>query len=255
MELDKDGASLPKSDDCCNDPKDLLTGLKVTKTLGGKDTVGGNPKSNILKAQNLKLNVKPGGKGLTNESENISRTEDIQARKSNLDEKLEKIAQSLEKERAIDEATKSSFPFTSLLSEGDRKRFNGLAPTDKTKVAYEVSKVPSTDPKIIVKVWENALTEGKVEEPLWLSAAPKEYKQLFNSAPAVLQESIKARAEFYELSTDYQINNFWETSGLVHTPTFVLNESVIAKPLIKDNEQKVDSLVSQVGLQLSRYNQ
>jgi hypothetical protein len=255
MELDKDGAALPKDGGCCNDPKDLLTGLKKTKTLGGKDTVGGNPKANIAKAQNLKLNIKPGGKGLTNESENINRTEDIQARKANLDEKLEKIAQSLEKERAIDEQTKSSFPFTTLLSEVDRKRFNGLAPADKTKVAYEVAKVPSIDPKIIVKTWENALTEGKVEEPLWFSAASKEYKELFTNAPEALKESIKARAEFYELSTDYQINNFWETSGLVHKPTFTLNESVVAKPITKDGEQKVDTFVAQIAEQLKRYNQ
>ena len=255
MELDKDGADLPKDSDCCNDPKDLLTGLKKTKAIGGKDTIGGNPKTNIAKAQNLKLNVKPGGKGLTNESlEDINRTEDIQARKANLDEKLEKIAQSLEKERVIDEATKSSFPFTTLLSEVDRKRFNGLAPADKIKVAYEVAKVPSTDPKIIVKTWENALTEGKVEEPLWLSAASKEYKELFTNASEALKESIKARAEFYELTTDYQINNFWETSGLSHKPTFTLNESVIAKPLTKDGEQKVDVFVAQVAEQLKRYN-
>jgi hypothetical protein len=257
MEIDKDAPAIGTDDGCCNDPKKLQTGLKKTKTIGGKETVGGNPKANIAKAQNLKLNVKPGGKGLTNESledENINRTEDIQTRKSNLDEKLEKIAQNLEKERVLDEEIKSQFPFTTLLSEVDRKRFNGLAPADKTKVAYEVTKVPTTDPKLIVKIWDSALVEGKVEEPLWLTAAPKEYKELFKNAPEVLKESIKARAEFYELSTDYQINNFWETSGLVNTPNLVLNESVVAKPITKDGEQKVDVFVAEVGEQLKRYN-
>ena len=138
--------------------------------------------------------------------------------------------------------------------EGDRKRFAALAPADKTKVAYEVAKVPTTDSKIIVKLWESALTEGKVEEPLWLTAAPKEYKELFTNASEVLKESIKARAEFYELSTDYQINNFWETSGLVRKPTITLNESVIAKPITKETELKVDAFVAEIGQQLSRYN-
>ncbi len=256
MDVDKDTKGIGTDDGCCNDPKDLQTGLKKTKTLGnGKQAVGGDgPKKAYTSAQNLKLNVKPGGKALTNESE-INRTEDIQARKLNLDEKLEKIAQSLEKERVLDEAVKSQFPFTTLLSEGERKRFNELAPADKTKVAYEVSKVPTTDPKIIVKVWESALVEGKVEEPLWLTAAPKEYKELYTNAPVALKESIQARAEFYELSTDYQINNFWETSGLAHKPTITLNESVIAKPVTKETELKVDSFVAEIGEQLRRYNQ
>jgi hypothetical protein len=56
------------------------------------------------------------------------------------------------------------------------------------------------------------------------------------------------------LTTDYQINNFWETSGLVHKPTFTLNESVIAKPVTKETELKVDSFVAEIGAQLSRYN-
>jgi hypothetical protein len=254
MQLDKDGGNLPKEQIEGNDPKDLKSGLSKTKTIGGKESVAGNMKKGYTSDQNLKLNVKPGGKGLVNED--IDRTDEIKTRKSNLDEKLEKIVQNLEKERVLDEAIKTEFPFTKLLSEADRKKFNGLAPADKTKVAYEVSKVPTTDPKVIVKIWEAALAEGKVEEPIWLTAAPKEYKELYNNAPDALKESIQARAEFYNLATDYQIKNFWETSGLVQRPTFTLNESVVAKP--KDSVEtdlKADAYVAEVGEYLKRYNQ
>jgi len=253
MNPSKAGASLPKDGGCCNDPKDLKTDLKVVKTIGkGKESVSGDgPKKNYTSAQNLKLNVKPGGKGLTNES--LNQTSDIQARKTNLDSKLEAIIQSLEKEKGLDESVKEQYPFTQLLSETDRKRFAGLDATDKEKVANEISKVPTTDSKVIMQLWENAVAKNQTNEPLWLALAPKAYKDLYNSSE-VIRETINAKAEYFTLNTQYQIENFWETSGLITKPNLTLNESVIAKTP-EESEQKLDTYVASIGDYMkNRYN-
>jgi methyl-accepting chemotaxis protein len=246
MDPDKAGSEVPKNQVCCNEPKDHKTGLQVTQSIKvNKDNGADGPTKAAIKDQNLKLNEKPGKKGFTNEE--LNKTSDIQTRKSILDEKLSKIVEALEKEKSVDEEVKSQYPFTNLLSDSDRKRFVNLDATDKQKVASEITKVPTTDSKVIVKLWENALAKNKVEEPLWLTLAPKSYKEAFNKASTQLKETISARAEFYTLNTQYQIDNFWETSGVIVKPVFTLNESVVVPKTTEEDEQKSDTLVASVG--------
>jgi hypothetical protein len=255
MNLKKEGGKLSKAGfdgGLDNSPNELKAKLKVTKTVAGTTykVPGMGPKKD---SQNMKLNVKTGGKGFANE--NLNKTSDIQTRKLNLDGKLTKIVEALEKEKSLDENVKSQFPFTQLLSEEDRKRFNSLDATDKQKVASEIAKVPTIDSKVIVKLWDNALEINKVEEPLWLSIAPKPYKEAYNSATELIKENIKARAEFYTLNTQYQVDNFWETSGVISKPVLTLNESVSAKTT-EESDQKLDTFVAGVGEYMkNRYNQ
>jgi len=253
MNPDKAGASLPKEDDCCNDPKDLKTGLKKHQSLKVSKTEGpSGPTSKQVKDQNMKLHAKPGKKsGFANE--NLNKTKEIQARKSKIDEKLEQIIQNLEKEKKVDEQVKSEFPFTQLLSNEDRKKFAGLDSTDKQKVVSEVSKVPTTDSKVIKKLWESALAPEPNDEPLWLKLAPKGYREAFNKSSNELKENVTARAEFYTLNNQYQIDNFWETSGVIEKPVITLNESVLAKTP-EESEQKFDSFVASVGEAMKRYS-
>lgn len=241
-------------DGCCNDPKDLKTGLKLSKTVAGttdKKITGDGPTGSMVKNQNMKLNVKPDTKkGFANE--NLNKTADIQARKSNLDDKLSKIIDTLEKERGLDETVKAEFPFTTLLSDVDRKRFADLDATDKVKVANEIAKVPTTDSKVIVKLWENALTSDKVQEPLWLKLAPKAYRDAYEKASKEVKEGLNAKSDYFTLNTEYQIENFWETSGIITKPVISLNESVIAKTP-EESEQKLDTFVAAVGEQMKRF--
>ena len=226
----------------------LKTNLKTTKTIGaGKEGVGGDGPKNYVASQNLKMNEKPEGK--LKENENAL---DIHARRSKLDEKLETIMSTLEKERGLDEQTKANYPFTALLSESDRKRFAGLDATDKQKVAYELQKNPTTDSKVIIRLWENAVQENKVEEPLWLALAPKVYKEAYNNGAPALKESINAKSEYMQLNTQYQIDNFWETSGVIAKPVLTLNEAFIAKTP-EEFEQKTDSFVASIGEAMKKY--
>jgi hypothetical protein len=71
-------------------------------------------------------------------------------------------------------------------------------------------------------------------------------------APEVIKESIKARSEFYPLETQYQINNFWETSKIAPKPILSLNEVFTAKDA-KTEDVAMDSYVASVAEQMKRY--
>jgi hypothetical protein len=219
--------------------KKVVAGTNTNKSVAG-------PKTN---SQNLKLDQKPEGKL----KETIGVTSSIQTRSSKLDEKLAKIVNSLEKERAIDENVKTQYPFTTLLSESDRKRFAALGATEKEKVAVNVAKHPTVETESVLKLWENALAGKNLEIPKWLALAPKEMKELYESSDSMIKENIQARAEFYELETQYQINNFWETSGLIVKPTVTLNESVTIKSN-KDVDAVLDPYMQAIADKLSSYN-
>lgn len=243
MDPDKSGSALSKEGGINNDPHNLRSNLKKHQSQSVSKTDGASgPTSKQKNDQNLKLDVKPEGK----------LKEQLQNRKLNLDQKLSSIINNLEKEKSLDEEVKTGFPFTQLLSEADRKRFAGLDATDKQKVAEEIQKNPTTDSKVIVKLWENALAENKVEQPLWLTLAPNAYKEAYDKASDIVKENINAKAEFFNLSTQYQINNFWETSNIIARPVYTLNESISAvNP--EEGEQKLDSFVAGVGEAMKRW--
>jgi hypothetical protein len=232
--------------------KGIVT-INTTKTIGGKAATTETKTKVDVKVNNLKLDVKPQGK--LKES-TLNKTIAVQERSANLFSKLDTIISGLEKEKALDEETKTKFPFTGILNESDRKRFEGLSLTEKEKVSSEVAKVATTDAEVINKVWENALANRviKNEEPLWLSAAPKKYRDAYEGGSESLKESIRAKSEFFLLETQYQINNFWETSGVVQRPTFMLNEEVSAVKSQKSTDQ-LDTFVSNIGDYMkNRYN-
>lgn len=254
------GVKVLDKEDPSNNPVKGGTKVKGVMTL---DTVKSKSKPTIkitstspkTKNQNLKLDTKPSGHLKEEREIRIDRSSDLKKRSSALDEKLSKIINSIEKEKKVDESLRSDFPFLSLLGESDRKDFAALSLTDKKRVHEEVKKNPTTDAGVIKALWENAIAKRNAEsnEPLWLKAAPKEYREIFDKSPVALKESVKARAEFYDLKTQYQINNFWQTSGLnPKKEGTTLNEVFTAKTP-KEGDQKLDSFVSQVGEMMKKY--
>ena len=193
--------------------------------------------------------------GKLKEEENIDRTVSIKTRSSKLDERLDKIVKGLEKERAIDEETKSQYPFTQLLSSDDRKKFADLSESDKQKVSTKVAKVPTTEAGTIKKLWENALITN-IAEPAWLELAPKQYREIYDEADDAIKESIQARAEYMLLENEYQIENFWQLSGLKSAPTVTLNENVVA-PVKKDDKlsESYDPFMEMIKNKTKSYNQ
>lgn len=223
--------------------------LDTPKPIKNKEAVDKSKKStNYKKEQNLKTN--------TNKETTIKPAASIKSRSAKLDEKLAQIAQSLEKGRAENEQLAKDFPFTVYLSESDRSNFIAMSAADKQKVANRIAQNPTVDPYIIQSLYESALNATVNNEPLWLTAAPEKYKVIYNNVAESVQNSIKARAEFMKLDTQYQINNFWETSGLIEKPKLNLNESLSA---IQSNNtlkelSEYDKIIEMVNSQIARYN-
>jgi len=65
---------------------------------------------------------------------------------------------------------------------------------------------------------------------------------------------LQARSEYFKLETQYQINNFWEKSGIISTPLSSINESVITKPA-GENAVNVDAYVQAIGEKMKTYRQ
>jgi hypothetical protein len=256
----------PKGLKTIQDVKDNSNLVKGTKVKGVMtlDTVRGGSKPVVkisgdgpknVKNQNLKLDTKPEG----HLKESLNRSNSIVDRSNSLNEKLSKIISVIEREKTVDNSVKNDFPFTALLNESDRREFAKLSLTDKQVINEEIKRNPSTDANIIKALWENVLAKSsnaKVNsDPLWLKTAPKEYKLAYQNATSVVKESIKARSEFYPLETQYQINNFWETTGLTlanKNRVSSLNEVYTAKSPAEKGE-KMDSFISQIGEAMKKY--
>ena len=222
--------------------------LDSTKTVKvSSDGNGGGAKTST---HNLKLDVKPEGKAI--KESQFDKSSSIKGRKSKLDEKLAKIIDVLEKEKEVVNEARQGFPFVQLMNESDQKEFAGLSQSEKEKVGQAVEKNPSNDSEVIKSLWTNALTEGVKEEPKWLAAAPGKYKKLYEESDERMKGAIDAMAEYRVLDTQYQINDFWETSALAPQRVNSLNEVFTPGQVAKEDE--FDSFVKNVGNQMQSYN-
>lgn len=234
-----------------------LKGIMVlnTKNSMNKPTVkitGDGPSSKLTKGQNLKLNTKAEGKM----NEKLNKADAIVNRQNKLNEKLDKIMNEVEKEKAVINESKVAFPFIQLLSLNEQKEFAGLSKSEKEKIGLEIAKHPTNDSNAIKRHWDNALTENTSTEPLWLKLAPKKYKDLYEKANTITKEAINAKSNFFRLDTPYQIEDFWQKSGLNPKPLSAVNEALApgAKAQKMDVKITSDDFVNQIGEQMKKFN-
>jgi len=226
--------------------------LDTTKVIAVSDnSAGGGPSKKGLNQQQLALDPKTGKQKL---NENFDLSSSIRNKSSKLEEKLALIVTNLENEKAKVHKTKGSFPFVNLLSEGEQVDFSRLSISDKKKVATAIKDNPTTDSNSIKQLWESALTEEGVQvAPLYVSAAPAKFKKLYENSNEVTKAAIEAKAEFFTLETQYQINNFWETSGIAKNTTS-LNE-VFTAAVKEESDEQYDAFVNGIGDVMKQYNQ
>jgi len=255
----KKPAKLKTADCCVPQASDVKANLKATGTPSSMKVMDKTKTIAVAQpvtkaapstaAQNLKLNVKPESK--LKESKDI--VSSINLRSNNLNEKLSKIIEISEKQRTINEQTVNEYPFVKLLAESDKKRFAELSATDKEKVANRVKKTPTVESASILKIWENALTSNAPVEPKWLELAPKQFKEAYNKASEQLKESLTAKSEFFTLENQYQIDNFWETSGIVIKPAININESKVIVGQSTKETDDLDPMIANIALAMKRY--
>lgn len=137
----------------------------------------------------------------------------VAGRYASLDNKIQAVLESVQKQKAEMKNQDSRYPFMQFLSESKQVEFSALNETEKRRVANALNSNPSFDEERIVNVWESALASVEVNEK-WLTEMPTEYLPLWESATADLKDRITRQAKMYRLETSYQIKNFWQTRGL-----------------------------------------
>ena len=182
-------------------------------------------------------------------------------RYSALDTKIKNVLESIEKQRMESTSLDKTYPYTKFLSEEKRTAFSTLSEADKMRVTNAYNIKPAYDEEGIVKIWDKTLAKTEVNEE-WLINIPTEYLPIWESASNDVKERITRQAKVYNLSSEYQIKNFWQTRGL--TPSYnkevdAINESIAAidTPLVDENLSKLgysESYIESIKNGLNRYN-
>jgi len=106
--------------------------------------------------------------------------------------------------------------FLNVVSGSVQESYNALNEDAKTEVRNRVTKRAFMNEAQISAIIENAnaVVEARSNEPFFITAAPAEYKEKFESLTEGKQNQIKAQAKYHTLNTEYQVRNFWETRDL-----------------------------------------
>ena len=106
--------------------------------------------------------------------------------------------------------------FLNVVSGSVQEAYNALNEDAKTEVRNRVTKRAFMNEAQISAIIENAdaVVEARSNEPFFITAAPAEYKEKFESLTEGKQNQIKAQAKYHTLNTEYQVRNFWETRDL-----------------------------------------
>jgi len=137
----------------------------------------------------------------------------ILGRYESLDNKIQAVLESVQKQKADMKLQDSRYPFVQFLSENKKAEFSTLNETEKKRVANALDAKPAFDEERIVKVWNSALASVEVNES-WLTDMPVEFLPLWESASADTKDKITRQAKMFRLESSYQIKNFWQTRGL-----------------------------------------
>ena len=214
--------------------------------------------------------VKPDGKSqdITEETKTnkgiianaIVEGESIKSRYTLLDEKIEAVLESVQKQKTDDKSNNADYPFLTFLGESKRDEFIALNETEKKRVAKALDAKPSFNEANIVAVWESALENVEVNEE-WLTNMPAEYFPLWENASAEVRDRIARQSRVFRLDSPYQIKNFWQTRGLGKPEDFVvesLNESkrtetaVVKQPVLGYDNDYLDAMKAKLGKSFSR---
>ena len=130
--------------------------------------------------------------------------------------------------------------FLNVVSGSVQEAYNALNEDAKTEVRSRVTKRAFMNESQISAIIENAnaVVEAKNNEPFFMTAAPAEYKEKFESLTEGKQSQIKAQANYHTLKTEYQVRNFWETRDLREVKVDLeklaaVNESTVVEEINK----------------------
>ena len=165
------------------------------------------------------------------EKEMLLDCDELKERKEKFEDKLDSLIDAIktksEKKKTDESHTINKYPISSLLNESNFAGFMGLNESQKNNVITYLQDHKMFDIESVNENWKKGIDYNN-EEEVWLKYAPQNYKQLYENASDAIKESIRTTASFMLFENQYDVNNFWENTGLAyHESRNVLNENFI----------------------------
>ena len=159
--------------------------------------------------------------------------DEIENREDKLMKKLDDLRAAIEKKSKSKEESKNEslimaqYPASMMMNESNFAEFVGLSESQKSKVVDYLRDNNFADKKSINENWKNGVNYV-AETPAWLKYAPENYKALYEAASDTVKKSIATTASYLLFENQYDINSFWENSGLASAnERKLLNESFV----------------------------
>ena len=192
--------------------------------------------------------------------------DEIEDREDKLMKKLDDLRAAIEKKSKSKEESKNEslimaqYPASMMMNESNFAEFVGLSESQKSKVVDYLRDNNFADKKSINENWKNGVNYV-AETPAWLKYAPEHYKALYEAASDTVKKSIATTASYLLFENQYDINSFWENSGLASAnERKLLNESfvnVLPKVAPVDKESTLpysNEYIKQIADMASEYN-
>ena len=192
--------------------------------------------------------------------------DEIEEREDKLMKKLDDLRAAIEKKSKSKEESKNEslvmaqYPASMMMNESNFAEFVGLSESQKSKVVDYLRDNNFADKKSINENWKNGVNYV-AETPVWLKYAPEHYKALYEAASDTVKKSIATTASYLLFENQYDINSFWENSGLASAnERKLLNESfvnVLPKVAPVDKESTLpysNEYIKQIADMASEYN-
>ena len=192
--------------------------------------------------------------------------DEIEDREDKLMKKLDDLRAAIEKKSKSKEESKNEsvvmaqYPASMMMNESNFAEFVGLSESQKSKVVDYLRDNNFADKKSINENWKNGVNYV-AETPAWLKYAPENYKALYEAASDTVKKSIATTASYLLFENQYDINSFWENSGLASAnERKLLNESfvnVLPKVAPVDKESTLpysNEYIKQIADMASEYN-
>lgn len=197
---------------------------------------------------------------------NDAAKEDVAKRKESFDKKFDGLIDAIKEkgksktESKCESLILAQYPVSCYLNESNFAQFAALNESQKEKVVAYLQDNAKFTPQEINESWKNGINYVP-SEPIWLKAAPAEYRQMYESADQTTKDAIAATAEYVLFESQYDINTFWENSGLrnkherqVLNESFVNNMPKVAAPSQKPELPYGSSFINMVAEMACDYN-
>jgi hypothetical protein len=193
---------------------------KLNGNINYSEYLAEKVKSNMEYSEYLAESVNKGTKpGIMTKEINESinegkRTSGFSGNYTSLTAKVDSLIESVNKKETDKIINEKNYPFLNLIDERTREGFLSLNEAEKQKVVKALNEQSFNSGTDVAHIMGSALTEQVESGEKFLDMIPEDLVPAWESLNEGQKNAIVAQSKFYNLSTPYQINNFWRTRGL-----------------------------------------